>query len=76
MNTLNDTDLIDYISHQLNVPSINIDSTQENTPEWDSINHMTLISNLSQKFSFQLDAEIIYKLRSVKEIISFLNGND
>ena len=41
-------------------------------PEWDSIGHMTLMSNLEEKFSISIDTDDIVDFSSYKKGIEIL----
>jgi acyl carrier protein len=41
-------------------------------PEWDSIGHMTLMSNLEEKFSISMDTDDIVDFSSFKKGIEIL----
>ena len=57
--------------------SIKIDSFDEKIkyneiPEWDSIGHMTLVSNLESEFSISIDVDDILDFSSYKKGIELL----
>ena len=51
---------------------INADSSSENTPNWDSLNHVRMILELQQNFGVKISHDKIAELNSVKKISEFL----
>lgn len=51
---------------------INEDSNTDNSPNWDSLNHVRMILELQQNFKIKINHNEIATLKSVKEIENFL----
>ena len=49
--------------------SLTLDSTQENTPEWDSLAHMQFVAALCKRYSLELDQDMVYGTLSIKKAI-------
>lgn len=52
-----------------NEVTITIDSTMENTEEWESVSHIQLIFEIEEAFEIQFEAEEIVELDSIEKII-------
>jgi acyl carrier protein len=46
----------------------------DNIEEWDSLNHMILISNLEKKFNIQFDLFKLIELRNLGDFIQYINS--
>ena len=57
---------------QVNSESLDISSSIDNTPEWDSISHMSLIVSLETAFSVEFTGEEIGELISISSIYKIL----
>ena len=42
---------------------------------WDSLAHLNLLLLVEKEFKIKFPLKLIYEIRSIKEIISFLNKN-
>lgn len=56
--------------------SVDENSTQDNSENWDSLNHVKLIIELQDAFGLKIAAKDIDKLLSVKEIIDYIENNN
>ena len=58
----------------LQVPSENFNENIEynEVPEWDSIGHMSLVSNIEEKFNITFETDDIIELSSFKKGIEIL----
>ena len=52
---------------------LNKDLKYNEVPEWDSIGHMTLMSDLEEKFKINIDTDDIVDFSSFKKGIEILN---
>jgi acyl carrier protein len=52
--------------------TIKQDSSKENLPDWDSINHLNLIVELEDRLSIQFTPEEIESLKSVEVILNII----
>ena len=59
---------------QVNINALNISSGIDNTPEWDSINHMSLILALESKYSIELTGDEIGELTTINRIYDCLKS--
>ncbi len=72
---MNDTDIIGIIAHSLNVEpgTIDINSSSENTAEWDSLGHMSILIELDKTFDGKVAAiNQMASANSVSMILSLL----
>jgi acyl carrier protein len=75
-----DEKLIQIISATFNIPAASVkdDLEYQSIPQWDSISHMLLISDLEANFNIVIDTEDVLNLSSVgkaKEILKkYLNN--
>lgn len=69
--------LIDIISSVLEVDEeINIDSSSDNIPEWDSMAQVLITSEISELTNSKSDdIEELFEVYSVKGILELLNDN-
>ncbi len=63
--------VIQIISTSLEVSSeiISVELSIGDIPEWDSLGHIVIISNLEKEFSLNFDPEIIMDLEDVSDIV-------
>ena len=63
--------VIQIISTSLEVSPeiISVDLSIGDIPEWDSLGHIVIISNLEKEFSLNFDPEIIMDLEDVNDIV-------
>ena len=61
---------IDGLSVEAN--KVNDDLKYNDIPEWDSIGHMTLMSNLEETFKVTLETDDIVDFSSFKKVKKFL----
>ena len=65
--------VITLVSTALNVNSINLQSSQENTSEWDSLAYLSLISAMEEEFEIEITEKNINNFGSVKNILNEIN---
>ena len=65
--------VITLVSTALNVNSINLQSSQENTSEWDSLAYLSVISTLEEEFEIEITENNINNFGSVKNILNEIN---
>lgn len=51
---------------------INLETTKDNLPEWDSINHLNLIVELEDSLNIQFQADEIEAMKSVKVLLELI----
>ena len=61
------------IEKALNVNSINLQSSQENTSEWDSLAYLSVISTIEEEFEIEITEKNINNFGSVKNILNEIN---
>ena len=65
--------VITLVSTALNVNSINLQSSQENTSEWDSLAYLSVISAMEEEFKIEISEKNINNFGSVKNILNEVN---
>ena len=65
--------VITLVSTALNVNSINLQSSQENTSEWDSLAYLSIISAMEEEFEIEITEKNINNFGSVKNILNEIN---
>ena len=65
--------VITLVSTALNVNSINLQSSQENTSEWDSLAYLSVISAMEEEFEIEITEKNINNFGSVKNILNETN---
>jgi|TARA_B100000959_G_scaffold12329_1_gene12230 acyl carrier protein len=65
--------VITLVSTALNVNSINLQSSQENTSEWDSLAYLSVISAMEEEFEIEISEKNINNFGSVKNILNEVN---
>ena len=65
--------VITLVSTALNVNSINLQSSQENTSEWDSLAYLSVISVMEEEFEIEISEKNINNFGSVKNILNEIN---
>ena len=65
--------VITLVSTALNVNSINLQSSQENTSEWDSLAYLSVISIMEEEFEIEITEKNINNFGSVKNILNEIN---
>ena len=65
--------VITLVSTALNVNSINLQSSQENTSEWDSLAYLSVISAMEEEFEIDITEKNINNFGSVKNILNEIN---
>jgi acyl carrier protein len=53
--------------------SVDIDSTIDNSVEWDSLTHIKLMTFLNEKYNIEFSSSNLIKCTSVKGILNILN---
>ena len=65
--------VITFVSTALNVNSIDLQSSQENTSEWDSLAYLSVISVMDEEFEIEITEKNINNFGSVKNILNEIN---
>jgi len=65
--------VITLVSTALNVNSINLQSSQENTSGWDSLAYLSVMSLMEEEFEIEISEKNINNFGSVKNILNEIN---
>ena len=65
--------VITFVSTALNVNSIDLQSSQENTSEWDSLAYLSVMSLMEEEFEIEISEKNINNFGSVKNILNEIN---
>ena len=65
--------VIAVVSNTLNVKNIDLQSSQENTSEWDSLAYLSVISAMEEEFEIEITEKNINNFDSVKNILNEIN---
>jgi acyl carrier protein len=67
--------LVESVSSILNIESeaVTLDTSQENTPSWDSLAHLRLILEIEQNLGIRFQSQDIPKLTSVANLSKALS---
>jgi len=52
--------------------TINVNTIQENMEQWNSLNHLILVSELEEEFNVEFEPDEIAEMKSVKQIVFFV----
>ena len=67
--------ILQIISNILKV-EVNTDSTQDNTPEWDSVKHIEVVMALEEQHGIRFDEAQIMGVSSVRGLIEMIEGRE
>ena len=65
--------VIAVVSNTLNVKNIDLQSSQENTSEWDSLAYLSVMSLMEEEFEIEISEKNINNFGSVKNILNEIN---
>ena len=65
--------VISIVSKILNVKNIDLQSSQVNTPEWDSLAYLSVLSAMEEEFEIEITEKNINNFISVKNILNEIN---
>ena len=71
-----DEKLENLLKETFQIEKINLESSMDDIPEWDSIGHMTLMSNLEEAFKVTLETDDIVDFSSFKKGKEILKKSD
>jgi len=65
----------EIVSKVFNYPInlINVNTTPVDIENWDSMNHLILISSIENQFNIEIDADDFEKLMKINDILILLN---
>ena len=58
----------------LQIPRFDNTITMTSTPEWDSLNHIQLLSAIERKFAVEISQNEAFKLTSADKLVRYLHG--
>ena len=58
----------------LQVPQFDSSVNMMSTPEWDSLNHVQLLSAIEKKFSVEITPDEAFKLTSADRLVRYVHG--
>ena len=67
-----ETRVIEIVSQVCRSNEINQNSSQENTPEWDSLAYLVICSELQLEFNLKIDESNFDKLSSIESIVNHI----
>ena len=65
--------VITVVLNTLNVKNIDLQSSQENTSEWDSLAYLSVVCAIEEEFLIEISQENINNFGSVKNILNEVN---
>ena len=65
--------VITVVLNTLNVKNIDLQSSQENTSEWDSLAYLSVVCAIEEEFAIEISQENINNFGSVKNILNEVN---
>ena len=65
--------IINIVSQTLCVGNISLESNMENTLEWDSLNHLRILTAIETEYNFTFKLEEISEVRGVKDWINLIS---
>lgn len=65
--------VLEILRQVLNVDTVNLGSSQENCPQWDSLHHLNLVVEIEDAFDVSFEPEEIAAMKSVAAIITYLS---
>ena len=59
---------------QLDVDSVTLDTSPENTSEWDSFAHIAILTEVEEEFSLKFDFDEMFEIDSVEALNDMLKN--
>ena len=69
----NEHKIISIINSILDIDNVNIDSNMDNIDNWDSLNHIQIITNIESDFDIEIEFEDTLNMLSVKSILKIVS---
>jgi len=57
----------------LQIPQFDSGVNMSSTPEWDSLNHVQLLSDIERKFAVEISPDEAFKLTSADRLVQYLH---
>ena len=75
MNT--EKKVIEIISTVLDIPEsdINVEMFFSDIPEWDSLNHVHIISAIEEEFGFRFSLDMMMDIETIKDAVKIVEDN-
>ena len=54
--------------------SVSLETSPDDIPDWDSIGHISLISNLERTFSINIDLDELMEMENVRDIMRIVQS--
>jgi len=67
--------VIAVVSNILNIKNIDLQSSQANISEWDSLAYLSVVCALEEEFAIEISEENISSFGSIKEILNEINDS-
>jgi acyl carrier protein len=58
----------------LQIPTFDSGVNMSSTPEWDSLNHVHLLSAIEKRFGIEISPDEAFKLTSADRLVQYLDG--
>ena len=58
----------------LRIPHFDGSVNMSSTPEWDSLNHVQLLSAIERKFAIEISPDEAFKLTSADKLVNYVHG--
>ena len=58
----------------LQIPQFDSSVNMTSTPEWDSLNHVQLLSAIERKFAVEISPDEAFKLTSADKLVNYVHG--
>ena len=62
------------VTQILQIPQFDSTVNMSSTPEWDSLNHVQLLSAIEKKFGIEISQDEAFKLTSADRLVQCLHG--
>ncbi len=58
----------------INAQSVSLETRPDDVPDWDSVGHLSLITNLERTFGVSLDVDDIMEMENVCDIVRVIQS--
>lgn len=65
--------VIEILKEVLEDNNVNLETSQDNNSNWDSLRHLNLVVELETEFDYSFEPEEIASMKSVNDILNILN---
>jgi len=62
-------ELISLVEDLLNTKDVNLNSTSDNTANWDSLNQINIVTSIEEEFSIEFEGDEILELNSIAKLL-------